>query len=135
LGAVAFETPLGFAQRLRTVPRRPADPVEARIEQHKPAANGAIEPWELHSELVLVCPNVRKRARELLAERDPDAFLVSAREPGATPIATAEAAARAPKLPFAVVVYTLRRLAETARSAFVAVGAVIALALLAELLH
>src|SRR5215211_790098 len=34
-----------------------------------------IELWELHSELVLVCPEVCRRALELLPERDPDAFL------------------------------------------------------------
>ena len=35
-----------------------------------------IELWELHSELVLVSPEVCRRALELLPERDPDAFLV-----------------------------------------------------------
>ena len=34
-----------------------------------------IELWELHSELVLVSPEVCRRALELLPERDPDAFL------------------------------------------------------------
>jgi hypothetical protein len=97
--------------------------------------NPAIEPWELHSELVLVCPDVRKYALELLRERDPDAFLVRAREPATTLVATTEAAARAPKLAVAVVGYMLWRLAQTAHSAFFAVVAVVALALLGELLH
>ena len=75
MGALAFETALGFEHRLRTVRRRPTGGVEPKIGDGDPGTNGDIEGWELQSELVLVCPEVRKRARELLPERDPDAFL------------------------------------------------------------
>ncbi len=137
MAAVAFETALDFQHRLRTVPTRPAA-VESEpqlIDEAEPTTNVEIEPWELHSELVLVCPEVYKRALELLPERDPDAFLTSPRGPvllAAGPAAQAEMAA---SLPMDVLAYTLWRLAEAARCGLVAVGAVIALALLAELPH
>ena len=106
MGAVALETAVRF---------------EAR----------SVEPWEVHSELVLVSPEVYERALELLPERDPDAFLAG--HP-ATAFA-AEEAQRGASLPVAVVSYTLWRLAETGRSALMTVGAVIALALLAQVVH
>jgi hypothetical protein len=137
LAAIAVETELGFEARLRAVRERPAvlGPEEKRVDEHKPATNRDPEPWELHSELVLVCPEVRERARELLPERDPDAFLARPREPVFRPVATPDQAQPSASLPAAVLVYTLWRFAETARTAlFVFVGAV-ALALLAEALH
>jgi hypothetical protein len=87
-----------------------------------------IEPWELHSELVLVCPEVCRRALELLPERDPDAYLARPREPVLPP-------AVAIGLPTAVFEYTLWRLGQTARPALVSLGALVALAYLAEVLH
>jgi hypothetical protein len=92
------------------------------------SAAAEIQPWELHSELVLVCPEVCRRALELLPERDPDAFLVG------PPRAPAEASLPH-GLPAAVVGYAAWRLAETARFALVSVGALAALASLAEALH
>jgi hypothetical protein len=92
------------------------------------AAVVEIQPWELHSELVLVCPEVCRRALELLPERDPDAFLVG------PPRAPAEL--RLPHgLPAAVFGYALGRLAETARIALVAIGGLAALASLVEAVH
>src|SRR5438874_3849344 len=135
LGAAAFETALGFEHRLRTVPGRSPAPVEARILDHRPGANRDIEPWELHSELVLVCPEVRKRALELLPKTDPDAFLARVRELASPVVAGADAVALPPNLPVAIVGYALWRLAETVRSALVVAIAVVALALLAEILH
>jgi len=137
LAAIAVETELGFEARLRAVPRRPADRgfEEKRLDDHELATNGGPEPWELHSELVLVCPEVRERARELLPERDPDAFLARPRALVFLPVAAADQAQPAASLCAAVLGYTLWRFAETARTAlFVFVGA-IALALLAEALH
>ena len=137
MAAIAVETELGFEDRLRAVPKRPAVlGLEGRpVDEQEPATNGDLEPCELHSELVLVCPEVRERARELLPERDPDAFLVTLRQPLSPEATGADAVAIAPNLPVAVVSYALWRLAETARSALVAVAAVVALALLAEVLH
>ena len=97
--------------------------------------NRDIEPWEVHSELALVCPEVSERARELLPERDPDAFLSRLREPAPALETAPDAVAIAPSPSVAVVAYALWRLAETARVALVAVGAVVVLALLAEALH
>jgi hypothetical protein len=137
MAAVAFETALDFQHRLRIVPnqRVASDSEENLLAEHEPASNAEIEPWELHSELVLVCPEVKKRALELLPERDPDAFLAIAREPVSRPAGMAVAAQPTTRLPVAVFGYALWRLAETARTALFVVGGVVALALLAEVLH
>ena len=100
-----------------------------RLEQPEVAAIRGVEPWELHSELALVCPEVRGPALELLPERDPDAFLA----PLSKPIALSAAASGS--LPLALFGYTLLRLLETAWCGLVAVGAVVALALLADAVH
>ena len=94
------------------------------------SALAAVEPWEVHSELVLVSPEVYERARELLPHRDPDAFLV--RRPR---VAAATETASQPGLPTALVGYTVLRLAQTARSALIVVGFVVAFALVAQILH
>jgi hypothetical protein len=94
-----------------------------------------VEPWELHSELVLVCPEVCRRALELLPERDPDAYLARPRDPVLLPPGTADDGQVDTGLPAAVFRYTLWRLVETARSALVSVGALVTLASLAEVLH
>ena len=91
-----------------------------------------IQPWELHSELVLVCPEVCQRARELLPERDPNVFLTRPRE---SVLPSANEARHTPNLTTAVVGYAFWRLFETARIALFAIGGVVALALLAEALH
>jgi hypothetical protein len=130
LAAVAFDTSLEFEARLRAGPR-PTAAVEPEMPLTS-AANTAIEPWEVHSELVLVCPEVYKRALELLPERDPEAFQHRPRDPIVLAAGTADKAQNADSLPVAVLGYALWRLAETARTAFWAVGTVIALALLAQ---
>jgi hypothetical protein len=108
VGAVAIEA----APRFQQVPR-------------------SVEPWEVHSELVLVSREVYERALELLPERDPDAFLA---RPPVTAFAAVEAE-RGASLPVAVFGYALWRLAETGRSALWTVGVVIGLALLAQVVH
>jgi hypothetical protein len=90
----------------------------------------AVEPWEIHSELVLVSPEVCELARELLPERDPDAFFEKRPRSSAT-----EQASRDPALPTAIVGYTVLRLAQTARSALLVIGAVVAFALIAQILR
>jgi hypothetical protein len=93
-----------------------------------------IEPWELHSELVLVSPEVCRRALELLPERDPDAFL--ARPRNSVVLETVPSDGRdEPALTGMVLRYTLWRFGRSARVALaVAVGSV-GLALIAEVLH
>jgi len=99
------------------------------------ATNRGCEPWELHSELVLVCPEVRKLALELLPKSDTAPFVARPREPVLLPMGPVDNTQRTTNVPAAVVGYTLWRLLETARIAFFTAGVVVALALLAELLH
>jgi hypothetical protein len=94
------------------------------------SAAGLVEPWEVHSELVLVSPEVYARALELLPQRDPDAFFEKRPRAAAT-----EQVQRDPGLPTAIVGYTVLRLAQTARSALIVVGAVVAFALIAQILR
>ena len=135
MSGVAAETRLAFERRLRAVPmksgasRRRTGSLHAALSEE----NRDIEPWEVHSELALVSPEVSERIRELLPERDPDAFLSRLREPARTLETAPEAVTPSPSV--AVIAYALWRLAETARVALVAVGAVVVLALLAEVLH
>jgi hypothetical protein len=94
------------------------------------SAVAVVEPWEIHSELVLVSPEVYERARELLPHRDPDAFLAQRAR---------SVAATQPRsdlgLPTALLGYTAFRLAQTARTALIVVGFVVAFALLAQISH
>lgn len=84
----------------------------------------------LHSELVLVCPELRKRALELLPEREPYAFLLRR---------TAVAAADAPPPPQAVarevVAYAALRAINALRIGLIFAAALGAFAMLAELPH
>ena len=128
MAAVAFDTALGFERRLRAVPRRPI------VSDPEPLST-QIELWELHSELALVCPQVRKCARELLPERDPQGFLGRPRASISPRSDTAEEPPFPQSLSLAVVGYTLWRLADTARTAFLTLATVVVLALLAQLLH
>jgi hypothetical protein len=93
-----------------------------------------IEPWELHSELVLVSPEVCRRALELLPERDPDSFLAPPREPIVLATVPADES-DAPSFTTMIVRYTLWRVRQSARFALaLAIGSV-GLALLAEFVH
>jgi hypothetical protein len=92
-------------------------------------AVAVVEPWELHSELVLVSPEVCELARELLPLRDPDAFL-----PRRANVASTEPP-REPGLPVALVGYTVLRVAEAARSGLIVTAFVVALALIAQISH
>lgn len=132
VAAVAVESRLELENRSRALPRAPVG-FPVRIIPDADAAD-EIEPWELCSELALVSPEIRQRARELLPTRYPDVFLDRARARAVLPPG-AISGAQGMSLPVAVVGYTLWRLAETARSALLAIAAVVALALFAEVLH
>jgi hypothetical protein len=99
------------------------------------AVETPVEPWELHSELVLVCPEVFKRALELLPDRDPDAFLSRPRPPKIVRPRAAESAEVTPALAGVAFRYAVWRLGQTARSALIPLGTLVALASLAEVLH
>ena len=87
-----------------------------------------VQPWELHSELVFVSPEVSRRAREELPERDPDEFLTR-------PPVAAEAPIGEPSAGKAAFRYSVWRLGQAVRFGLVLVAIVVVLALLAELLH
>lgn len=87
-----------------------------------------MQPWELHSELVLVSPEVCRRALEELPERDPDAFLTRWRS-------IVEAQAEESGTGEAIVRYTLWRFGQTARFGLGVVAVIVVLVLLAELWH
>jgi hypothetical protein len=97
--------------------------------------NGGIQQWELHSELSVVSAEVRKRALELLPERDPSSCLSVLRRPNAFESAGRAAAETALTLPLAVAAYALVRIAEMVRSAAFFMAGAVALAGLVELLH
>ena len=84
-----------------------------------------IEPWELHSELVLVSPEVCRRALQLLPERDPDGFLDRPRDE----------ASDAPGQATAALQYALWRLGQSARFAVALTVGSVGLALLAEVVR
>src|SRR4029450_2178057 len=137
MSGVAAETRLAFERRLRAVPMDSGASRPRTVSLHEALSEKSrgIEPREVHSELVLVCPEVSERARELLPTRDPDAFLARGREPVLLATGTIEEPHANPSPVVAVVGHALWRLAETARIAFFTVGMVVALALLAEALH
>jgi hypothetical protein len=91
-----------------------------------------VEPWEIHSELVLVSPEVCRRALEELPERDPDAFLTRSPTFQEAPASGSRAA---PPFLVAVFGYAFWRLGQRARFGLLIVGGLIALASLAELLR
>jgi hypothetical protein len=94
-----------------------------------------IQLWELHSELSVVSAEVRKRALELLPERDPSGFLSVLRRPNAFDSAGRTEAETALTLPLAVAVYALARIAQMVRSAACFVAGAVALASFVELLR
>jgi hypothetical protein len=93
-----------------------------------------IELWELHSELVLVSPEVCRRALELLPERDPDAFLTRP----STQTALASVASEESDAPARAAValrYALWRFAHTARFGLAVTVGSVGLALIAEVVR
>jgi hypothetical protein len=90
-----------------------------------------VDPWEMHSELALVSPEVRSHALEQLPPRRAYAFLdftpvmVTARPPALAELQLAH------KVP----AYVLRRVLQTAQASLTLVGALVAIALAAELFH
>jgi hypothetical protein len=117
--AVTFETPVDVRARLRGA-------------EDAPETSDEVEPWELHSELVLVCPEVCRRALEELPERDPDAFMF---RPSSLADASVTGLEAAPLLAQALLEYALWRFAQTARFGLLTIGTVVGVASLAELLH
>jgi hypothetical protein len=131
MSAVALESPLQFVDRPRRDLRPFDDPAASSAET--PAASADMQPWELHSELVLVCPELRRRSLELLPERDPDAFATRPQRPVPLPPPVLVEDELAPE-PVGLGRHTLRRIGEVGRYGLTIVGAVFTLAMLAEFL-
>jgi hypothetical protein len=113
-----------------------------------PRAHEDVQPWEIHSELVLVDPELRRRSLELLPEIDLDARLARPPEPIVlAPLAPpAPAAAPAPPATPASVEtepavesigflrYMVHRVIDITRFGLAVIGAIFVLAMLSELL-
>jgi hypothetical protein len=121
--AVAIEIPFELPRELDTALRRP-----------EPTSENAIEPWELHSELVLVCPEVR-RALELLPDRDRYAVVARPRPPRVVTSGSVDEVLSRAGLPATALEYAFWRLIATTRSGLLAAIIPVAVALLAEALH
>jgi hypothetical protein len=93
----------------------------------RPLGNDTVEHWEIHSELVLVSPEVRRHALEVLA-RERTVHLLRYRVDGGNDQGSAPT-------PFLVALglYFARAVALTLVLAFIAAGGTIALALALEL--
>jgi hypothetical protein len=93
----------------------------------RPLGNDTVEQWEIHSELVLVSPEVRRHALEVLA-RERTVHLLRYRVEGGN----VQASAPAP-FPVALGLYVARAVAFTLVLAFISAGAIVAVALALEL--
>jgi hypothetical protein len=125
----AVENPL----QLVSPPRVALRNVSGRI-QETPAAFEDMHAWELNSELVLVCPELRRRSLELLAERDADLSQDRLPRPILLPSAAADDDQVTGGGADAVLGYTLQRVWDSMRLGFTIVGVLFTLAMLAELL-
>jgi hypothetical protein len=124
MSAVAFDTPVRPAAGPRGVLQAVAELATGDVAD--------VQPWEAHSELSLVSPEVRQRLLELLPERDAYSVLPLPRPSVPLPIAPQKE-----KAGFGardLLRYTVRRVGEMVRLGLAIVGAIFVLALLAEAL-
>jgi hypothetical protein len=98
-------------------------------ERARPFGSDTVEQWEIHSELVLVSPDVRSHALEVLAKERALHLLRYRAVDGRNDQASAPA-------PFLVALglYVACAVASTLVLAFIAAGAIVAVALALELL-
>jgi hypothetical protein len=123
-----LEKPLQLDAPPRPALRPVVDP--PRSPPAAAAAQADFEPWELHSELVLVCPELRQRSLELLPEPASDALAKRPRQVILVPPPADESA-----LPHeGILRYAVRRVGEMTRLGLAIVGTVFTLAMLAEVL-
>ena len=124
MSAVALDTPVRPAAGPRGVLRAVA---------HLAADDAAgVQPWEAHSELSLVSPEVRQRLLELLPERD--AYSVPPLPRPSVPLPVAPQKEKPGFRARDLLRYTVRRVGEMVRLGLAIVGAIFVLALLAEVL-
>jgi hypothetical protein len=91
-----------------------------------------VQPWEAHSELSLVAPEVRQRLLELLPERE--AYRVPPLPRPSVPLPVAPQKEKPGVRARDPIRYTVRRVGEMVRLGLTIVGAIFVLALLAEVL-
>jgi hypothetical protein len=124
MSAVALDTPV----RPATAPRAVLRPVGDSTADER----AEVQPWEAHSELSLVSPEVRRRLLELLPERD--AYLVPPLPRPSVPLPVVLQKEKPGVRARDLLRYTVRRVGETVRLGLTIVGAIFVLALLAEVL-
>jgi hypothetical protein len=124
MSAVALDTPV----RPATAPRAVLRPVGDSTAD-EPAE---VQPWEAHSELSLVSPEVRQRLLELLPERE--AYRVPPLPRPSVPLPVAPQKEKPGVRARDLIRYTVRRVGEMVRLGLTIVGAIFVLALLAEVL-
>ena len=120
--------------QLETPPWPPLRPVAdpPTVPALAAPAPADVEPWEAHSELSLVSPEVRQRLLELLPE--PDAYSVPPLPRPSVPLPVAPQKEERGVRVRDLLRYTVRRVGETVRLGLTIVGAIFVLALLAEVL-
>jgi hypothetical protein len=110
-----------------------------------PGAHEDFQPWEIHSELVLVDPELRRRSLELLPEIDLDArpdrppkpiVLASFAPavPGTAPAIAAPVEAEPAVESVGFLRYMVHRVVDVTRFGLAVIGAIFVLAMLSELL-
>jgi hypothetical protein len=127
----------GMSAAVKTLPHPDARPRHAlRPAPDLAAIEGRaaeFQPWELHSELVLVCPELRARSLDVLRRRAAAEGPTPAPPPAVIPRPGPEV--EPPVLQAReVVAYTLRRAGESVRFGLTIVGLLVMLAMVAEAL-
>ena len=122
----AIDNVVPLSRQPRAGLREVMPPVDASTRQ------ADFQPWELNSELVLVCPDLRSRSLELLPDRAPELATTTPQRPIALPVSAV--GEDEPDLLGVVLRFAAHRLSEAVRFGLAIIGALVLLALLAETL-
>ena len=101
--------------------------VSPRANLREVTTNGDAATWELHSELVLVCPELRRQSLALMPERAPDARPT----PTAVPLHVVVEDEPSDE-PDSLLGFTVRQVAAMTRLGLQIIGAVVLLMVLAD---
>jgi hypothetical protein len=132
---LTVESSVTFGNGLRAaLEQAGTEPADGRPAM--PRALAAEEPsahWELHSELVLVCPELRRRARELMPGHDHDGLVTKPAAVLLDPARSRKPSRHDLRGPAAaVLVYAAQRLVELATFGLIAIGFLVVLVSLAD---
>ena len=125
MSVLALETPLQLADRPPRALR-----LAGVSAAETAAANADIQPWELNSELVLVCPELRRLSLASLSEPDSGAVHAELQLPVTLP---SPAQAQLGVEPLGIVGYAGQRMGDTVRNGLSIIGALFTLAMLAQI--